>query len=744
MSQPTPSPLLKAKLKTAGVAAAALTVTAGMTMGATFAPEIMAATDRALAVQQAEIDLAASIGIYPSGPLFQAARMVGLGNPDAMLETLQNLASLIGQSGIAGTIGTVRDILDLLGPFLPDMRVPGFGPAGVLDAVDSLGYTPVISEGLDAVLSLVKTGQLLGSVIPADFWDALGPLGDIGKFLVTLPLNVPGKSTTFFGKPWLGVFDSSVNSLAIVPTWGLGGTNVALASSELMKLQETAIVVIALRNTSRPGGGIVALLNPLSQLLGLNLANADGRGTPKVVPDDIWDPADLATTTKYDGNLTTWDITAAYDLLSDAPSTVLNPLAWLNSGVGFVMPTYLVPKNLGNLGDLLADLLGGDLIKQNVGADGNLYVTYIPGNLPLLEPFQAAPRLLSLIPGFDITTPVSGSFEDVLSQMVAMGYQDVKLSGDGVGQIPTFVRQFNEGGTQAQFWTSPVGFEDGLQAPQALFNALINGLSANLLSPGTQSLELFGSTAIGDALYDNGLTTAVANLLKEVLDGLQDALNPVFDAIDSNSSITRLAGLFDDAVGEVNGLIDQGLETGAEKTPINLTGPMLSVNRWINDVTEPLDNGIPNAIASLFNGGSSTLSSSQGLNALNVGQGMETFSLGTISEGLDTDFLGNNALGNRAKLVAKTLKSEVLDAPSKRYKSLISGESRKDGKSSLSKRADELGAIGKSLSTGKIGDAAEGTADFVKDRATRAGKDLKNGTDKVANVVKKLAKGDSE
>lgn len=202
------------------------------------------------------------------------------------------------------------------------------------------------------------------------------------------------------------------------------------------------------------------------------------------------------------------------------PSTVLNPLAWLNSGVGAVAPTYLIPANVTDFAAVLEDITGGeididtlntllgtinssiDMFNINVGEDGNLYVTYDSGNLPLLEPIQFLPRTISYIPGFDISTPVSSSFEDVLTQLVAQGYQDVDMTLDDEG-VATFVRGFDMAGTQAKFWQNPISWTDGLETPQTVFNSIITGLQQNLLDPEANQLELFGNSEIGDLVYRN-------------------------------------------------------------------------------------------------------------------------------------------------------------------------------------------------------------------------------------------------
>lgn len=481
-----PTPPRLGKAKAAAVATAALATTAALTFGTTTAASSVVLADQT-AVSQAQIDLtAASVGLYPVGPGAQIARFFGAGTPEGALNTLGFFAGLIpGSTGdslkqaLQTIAGLVEGVQTLLGA---EIKVPLLGPAGTYDAVADLDGSPVTQIGL----SFIKT-----AVLP--LLDAAG---------LDVPLNVPG---TAVGS-WLTgdlAFASSADRMAIIPTWGLGGTNAAITSPYFLNddaFEKTAVLIIALRNTSRPGGGIVALLNPLSSLVGINLSNVDGTGTP-VVDDDFG-----VITTTYDGNVTVWDITAAYDILSDAPSTILNPVAWANSAAGALMPTYLIPESFeqiaaaletGDLGTILGLLLSGGLIdiKAEGGlggpdsADGNFYLTYNSGHLPLLEPFQFLPRTISYLPNFNISTPVSESFNEVLTQMVAMGYQDVAIAGGNTD--PSFVRKWDKAGTQAQFWTNPVSFEEGLQAPQALLNALIGngtttGVTGNLLNPGQQ------------------------------------------------------------------------------------------------------------------------------------------------------------------------------------------------------------------------------------------------------------------
>lgn len=555
-----------------------------------------------------QVQLLASIGVYPVGPLPQVFRNLGMGTPQDLLNNLAGLAQIIpGDAGtqLKTTIEALSALLaaaqeginlPILGNIgLPEISVPPMGPAGTIDQVASLED----SLATQAMLSVLKTALASGegaALIIGLLGDVTGINTDAIETLVAdLPLNVPGA--------WDGPFFSSAERLAIIPTWGLGGTNVALASPTFLndpQFANTAVLAVVLRNYSRTGGGILSLLNPLSSTVGLNLSNADGTAShPSTNNLNI-------PITVMDGNVTVWDITAAYDLLSDAPSTILNPLAWLNSGVGAAAPTYLIPANITDFAAVLEDLTSGqididtintllgtvnssiEMFNVDVGADGNLYVTYDSGNLPLLEPLQFIPRTISYIPGFNISTPVSNSFEDVLTQLVAQGYQDVNMTLDAEG-VATFVRGFDEAGTQAKFWQNPISWETGMETPQTVFNSIITGLQANVLNPEASQFEIFGNAEIGNLVYRNAANVAVAKVLSDTLEQLRDVLNPLMN--DAQDAFRPLAAALEKATLEVNKVIDDGLNE-VSKLGVNLSGPMLDANREVNAVSDQINNGI--------------------------------------------------------------------------------------------------------------------------------------------------------
>ena len=739
----------------------------------------------------------ASIGLYPVGPGAQIARNLGMGTPQDVLNTLAGLAQVIpGDTGaqLQSTIETVAALLaaaqaginiPLIGNVaFPEVSVPPAGPAGTIDQVAGLEGSTTTT----VLLSLLKTATLNGDGLAA----ALGILGDLTgidtaaleTLVADLPLNVPGTSATaestigdiIPGFPDLAVggFVSSADKFAIIPTWGLGGTNFALASPTFLSdptFAKTAILAIALRNTSRPGGGIAALLNPLSQTVGLNLSNVDGRGETSSETIDVGlVDVTLETTT---GNVTVWDITAAYDLLSDAPSTVYSPLAWLNSGVGAVSPTYLIPANVTDFAAVLKDVTSGqinidtlntllgtinssiDMFHINVGEDGNLYVTYNSGNLPLLEPFQFVPRTISYLPGFDISTPVSSSFEDVLTQLVAQGYQDVNMTVDSEG-VATFVRGFDAAGTQAKFWQNPVSWEMGLETPQTVFNSIISGLQQNLLDPEANEFEVFGNSEIGELVYRNAVSVAVAKFVSDALEQLRDTLNPVFNS--AQDAFRPVAVALDKATVEVNKVIDDGLNE-VTKLGIDASGPLLDANRTTNEITSTVNNSIREAIGlkpidSPPAHESPEASSEQARVALTgdvTPDPVADIAPAVTNTAAAAPVVAKEEDDTPPAVVVVTDDSSVAEEPAPTVKKTAAQRAQdriekriEKTERSLTRAEERAQKVADKLAKGDVTGAVRQVGDNVKNRADRLGKDVQNGLNKVRDAISGGPKKDTD
>lgn len=815
---PSPTRLSAAKYAVA-VTALAATTALTVTAAAPAAEYLSRPSDTVVVAPQPtnltvaqEVELMASIGLYPVGPGAQIMRNLGMGTPQDILNNLAGLAQVIpGDAGaqLKTAIETVASLLaaaqagveiPLLGNVgLPEISVPPMGPAGTIDQVADLDGAATTTLLLSGVKTVLMNGDALGT--------ALGVIGDLTgintdaleTLIEDLPLNVPGTAgevdvnLPIFGSIGGGAFVSSADKFAIIPTWGLGGTNFALASPTFLsdpEFAKTAILAIAMRNTSRPGGGLAALFNPLTQTVGLNLSNVDGRGTPKelvgggipgIIDGDI---------TEYDGNVTVWDITAAYDILSDAPSTVLNPLAWLNSGVGAVSPTYLIPANITDFAAVLEDVTSGqinigtlntllstinssiEMFNIDVGDDGNLYVTYNSGNLPLLEPVQFIPRTISYLPGFNISTPVSSSFEDVLTQLVAQGYQDVNMTVDAEG-VATFARGFDAAGTQAKFWQNPISWEMGLETPQTIFNSIITGLQENLLNPEgmkeaggyVNQFELFGNSEIGNLVYRNAASVAVAKFISDALEEIRDTLNPVFN--DVQKGLNPVAKALDDATREVNKVIDDGLNE-VSKLGVDLTGPMLDANHTVNDISDKVNNGLrgviglkpidsppqftPEKPAEDENGGAGSRMSVlavaddtaevhtrpadevPNLNAAVVTiPANEAVAESTVKETTET-VINVPKLDEETEVDAEVVSAVPKDSPRSSIKERLDKRAEKTERS-LTRAQERAENVNRELRKGNLSGAANEVRKNVENRVDRLGKDVSNGVNKVRDAI---------
>ncbi|MHC9296621.1 PE-PPE domain-containing protein [Mycobacterium sp. LTG2003] len=559
MSKPTPPRLQKAKA--AAVTAAVVATTAALTAGAASqAPEAYLAHKRTV---EAEVALAAApqlpavpdiVGLYGVGPIFWAAQLLGL-TPTDIIEAA---AGLLGGSEVAGVVTQLLGLLETLSPI--EAGIKGPLPSDVYNAVNGLEYT---ASGL-----LDMIGGPISTIVGPTVWNALKGLLD--EIIEEAPILNQRRAVIF--------------------SESLGGLTTSLAYRDMIKAVQsnsedwgvgvTGQWLIFFNNPSRPGGGLFALATPITNLFGLNLS------TP---------PAGSYTNEDADGDITKvlntsiLDITWAYNILSDAPTT-LNPLAWANAATGAVFLTYLLPSEGNNIGShvvplallgiadglkVMLDPTGGQGLELvplwdeivdiadaidflNLGLDEALeaiadaskfpgtatYITYDSGNLPLLEPFRMVPRLLSLLPGVDIPTPITDSFEDALRMMVNMGYQDV----DPV----TLERGFDMAGEQAYFYDSPLTPTQKLAARQTIFNALIDGIQDNALDPAKWTPTLPGVDL--SPVFENPLTETAAAALSAALEAIQDAANPMFDAVETG--LAPVTGVLDQVDAQVTAALD--------------------------------------------------------------------------------------------------------------------------------------------------------------------------------------------
>lgn len=505
MSQPTPSRLPKAAATAAAVVATTAALTAGV---ASSAPEALAAHNRSV---QTEVELTADagripdiVGLYGVGPIFWTAQALGI-TPENVIAAA---GGLTGNTALADTVIGLLDLLDAVSPIAAGVKGPL--PGDVYGAVNGLDYTVT---GLAGMLG-IREGSLMDKFIE---WVVEGaPILNQRRSII-LSESLGGLTTSLGYRDMIDAVTSDSDD------WGVGITGQWL---------------IMVNNVSRPGGGLLALATPLTNLFGLNLTTPDAGSYTN--PDK----------TKV-LNTSILDITWAYNPLSDVPTT-LNPLAWANSAAAGVFLTYLLPDESNNIGNhVLPKLIGGiaDGVKvmidptggqgaQMIPIAGDLlkwlgvnfldfpgtatYITYDSGNLPLLEPFRMVPHLANLVPGVDIPTPLTDSVEDALRKMVNMGYQDVNPVD--------LERTFGEAGEQAYFWHSPLTPTQQLAANQTIFNALIDGIQDNALNPEAWTPKLPGANF--KPIVQNAVTVAAMKALSDALEAVQDGANPMFDAVE--------------------------------------------------------------------------------------------------------------------------------------------------------------------------------------------------------------------
>ncbi|OCB46746.1 PE-PPE domain-containing protein [Mycobacterium vulneris] len=534
MSQPTPPRLHKAKA--AATAAAIVATTAALTAGvASSAPEALAAHNRSV---QADIELTAAsnpdvgkipdiVGIYGVGPIFWTAQALGI-TPENVIKAA---GGLTGNTALAETVIGLLNLLDAISPI--EAGVKGPMPSDVYDAVNGLTYT---TDALAQLLG-VRDGSVMDKIV--DWLVGNAPILNQRRDII-LSESLGGLTTSLAYRDMINAVQSND------PNWRVGVTGQWL---------------IFVNNVSRPGGGLLALATPFTNLFGLNLTTPDAGSYTNADKTKVLNTSIL-------------DITWAYNPLSDAPTT-LNPLAWANSAAAGVFLTYLLPDEDNNISShVLPKLIGGiaDGVKVMIDPTGGqgtslipglgklldglgikllafpgnaTYITYDSGNLPLLEPFRVAPHLLNLVPGVDIPTPLTDSIEPALRKLVNMGYQDVNPAN--------LERTFNEAGEQAYLWHSPLTPTQQLAATQIVFDALIDGIQDNALNPEAWTPKLPGADF--KPIVQNAATVAAAKAISDALEAIQKNIaDPAFDAVEKG--LAPVTHALDDMNAQMESAID--------------------------------------------------------------------------------------------------------------------------------------------------------------------------------------------
>ena len=252
---------------------------------------------------------------------------------------------------------------------------------------------------------------------------------------------------------------------------------------------QTNQVLLLLRNAYRPNGGLQARFAPILNLFGVD-TSMPGPGV-RTSPDG-----------KIVLNTGTVDLTWAYDPFADFPVT-LNPFAIVNSLLA-TLPTNLLgglnssvgdpsgivlttadgtPTNLTGLGLNVAGVLGilNRLSGGALGVDAGqaFFGTIVPNDLPILEPLRLPSRILNLITGMDIPTPIADALQPAMQILVNTGYSDVITPAD-LPDDPTkwYTRTYTTSNVAEPFLSvAPLTPQEWARVPGDVVTALIKGFS---------------------------------------------------------------------------------------------------------------------------------------------------------------------------------------------------------------------------------------------------------------------------
>ena len=505
----------------------------------------------------ADIRLAADsnniVGVYTAGALFDILAIFGLGDP---VDALKTLAEVIGGPGISDAVNAFIDTLLKFGP-LDVGRVSGYRE--LYDRVNGLGYS---SDALANIIGIDPDDPIYQEIK-----DAAGPMINQRRAVIVTE-STGGTDAARAMRQMIDTVQAGS------PAWGGDPSNPTFVNPGV-----TAVVSLMVRNPSRPGGGVWNLINPLTSIFGVDLLNPDlaAPGYGSFISRDRQQVLNISFT----------DLAYQYDWVSDIPSGI-NPFSWLNTAVGAILPTYLIPDKdylptalldlteqlvpgginagttvldpsggvgpalapgFGDLLDLLYQIapeIVGPFIEALQLPGKATYATYDSGNLPLVEPLAVLPRLLSYL-GVDLPTPITNLLTTVLRPLVDAGYNDATVVYD-VDGTPSLVRTGDLGGVPNDFLRSPMTAVDRLRMSQIMFNATLAGISEHLLSPENYSLVIGDLDLSG--LYRNVVTLTIAHALRDVVDNIRVSANPVFNTV--VEALEPLAAALDQTQGQVN------------------------------------------------------------------------------------------------------------------------------------------------------------------------------------------------
>ena len=397
-------------------------------------------------------------------------------------------------------------------PLNIDQQVLTAGP--LVNLLPALGITSVGPISLGTIPLVAPDGAFLTLQLSPIAYDTQSIYNTINALPFKRRTGLLGANRPFFDRTY-STTGSTAGQFPAILSSGIGTDNAVdayraqraavlnngLAANGLTPFQPSPVngipnqtnqELLLLRNSVRPNGGIQQRFAPILNLFGVDTSMPASGFTNS--PDG-----------KIVLNTGLVDLSWAYDPMSDFPVT-LNPFAIANSLLA-ALPTNLLgglnqdygtnpkgivlttadgtPTDLTGLGLSVADTLGilnrlgGSILDLGVGAGATFYGTIVPNDLPLLEPLRLPSRIINLLTGLDLPTPIADALQPALTILVNTGYSDVITPAD-LPNDPSkwYTRSYTTANVVQPFLSvSPLTFEEWTRVPGDVFNALVKGFS---------------------------------------------------------------------------------------------------------------------------------------------------------------------------------------------------------------------------------------------------------------------------
>lgn len=389
------------------------------------------------------------------------AALFGAAAATAVTMTMGTVAEPVAPSANALTLdatttGPLLWLIDELG--VDSITIPGV-PAPIGPLTINLDWTRADPVALNNELNSSAFGPFIVGTATRPYILASGATGPV---MVAVGTGVPAaiqayqallssaNGNTLPGYDPL-VAAGKVNALGQPCTGGFGcsqGTNV------------TNLPIALIRNPETPNGGLYARFAPIFNLFGQNPVSPNAT-------------SGSSTGIRLNGAII--NVALGYDFLSDFPET-LNPFSLANSLLAGLLPTYLLDG--GTIKGADTDTIIGNLIGLlTLGTPSTSYSTFVPNDLPLLEPLRLPSRILNAVfkqVGVPITlgTPLADALQPALSILVNIGYTDVQTPSEG----GTYNRTYDQSGQYVPFLSrATLTPQEWAAVPGDVVKALVNG-----------------------------------------------------------------------------------------------------------------------------------------------------------------------------------------------------------------------------------------------------------------------------